>query len=145
MQKGSIASINISKKKGGKKHPVVEASLGSRGIKGDGHSGDWHRQVSLLSAESIRTINLQGIEAVPGDFAENITTSRLPLKKLQVGDIIKVGNDKASLEVTQIGKQCLHPCRIYYQLGSCIMPQEGVFCRVRKPGDIKVGDKLEIV
>ena len=45
---GKIVSINISKKKCQKKKPVREVLLNDYGIIGDGHSGKWHRQVSLL-------------------------------------------------------------------------------------------------
>ncbi len=113
------------------------------GIKGDGHSGNWNRQISLLSYESIKNIKNKGINAKPGDFAENITTLGINLKKLRIGDILTLGSeDKVKLEVTQIGKKCPSPCSIYYLMGSCIMPDEGVFCRVIKPGKIKVGDEI---
>ena len=46
--KGRIVSINISKKKGQRKKQVKEVLLNDYGIIGDGHSGKWHRQVSLL-------------------------------------------------------------------------------------------------
>jgi len=141
--KGEIISINVSKNKGSKKKPVDEVTINEHGIEGDGHSGNWHRQLSLLSYESIKDINSKGVGASPGDFAENITTSGIDLKRLQIGDILIVrGEDGVRLEVTQIGKECPKPCRIYYLMGSCIMPQEGVFCRVLQPGRIKVGSKI---
>ena len=143
---GKIESINISGKKGSKKRAVRNAYISKKGIDGDGHSGDWHRQVSLLSAESIQRVIDEGIEVKPGDFAENLTVSGLELTRLEVGDTLKIrgsGNkEEVILEVTQIGKQCPKPCSIYYQMGSCIMPEEGIFCRVRKTGNIKTGDKI---
>ncbi len=141
MEKGRIVSINSASKKGMKKKPAIEANLDANGIKGDCHSGKLHRQVSLLSVESIEKVNRNGLSAGPGDFAENITTRSLRLEKLKVGDIIKVGRE-AELEVTQIGKDCIKPCSIYYQIGSCIMPREGVFCRVIKAGYIKLNDPI---
>jgi MOSC domain-containing protein YiiM len=157
---GKIVSINISKDKGGKKSPVNDVILNNQGIEGDGHSGDWHRQISLLSMESIVEVNNKGVEAIPGDFAENLTVSGMNMNGLKIGDRFEIKNlepdgkpgDKESknktsqengsviLEITQIGKECLHPCRIYYQMGSCIMPQEGIFCKVIEPGKISVGD-----
>jgi MOSC domain-containing protein YiiM len=54
-----------------------------------------------------------------------------------------LGNEEeVKLEVTKIGKECPRPCRIYYLMGSCIMPEEGIFCKVVKPGKIKAGDKI---
>ena len=149
--RGKIASINISLQKGEKKKPVKEAFINELGIKGDGHSGDWHRQVSFLSYESIESFNQKGsINTSPGDFAENITTRGVDLIGLKVGDILAIMDEnsearsskKVILEVTQIGKECITPCSIYYQVGSCIMPKEGLFCRVIKTGKIKVGNSI---
>jgi len=177
MAKGRVVSINISGKKGEKKIPTGEVFLDKYGIKGDGHSGNWHRQVSLLSIESIKKIQKEGVNADPGDFAENLTTEGIQLNKLKIGDILIVGEDRdllidrkvgssrlyncqrkttleklvvekddfkngVILEVTQIGKECTHPCKIYYLVGYCIMPKEGIFCRVIKMGNIKNGQSI---
>jgi len=146
---GTIVSINISKDKGGKKSPVQDVVINKLGIEGDGHSGDWHRQISLLSMESIVEVNNKGVEANPGDFAENLTVSGMDMTGLKIGDRFEVKNAEPDgkntivmLEITQIGKECLHPCRIYHQMGSCIMPQEGIFTRIIEPGSISVGDSI---
>ena len=49
------------------------------------------------------------------------------------------------LEVTQIGKECHDKCAIYYQVGECIMPKNGIFTRVLKGGKVKVGDKCTLI
>lgn len=141
---GKIVSINISKDKGGKKSPVGYVILNDQGIEGDGHSGDWHRQISLLSMESIDEVNNKGVKADPGDFAENLTVSGMDMTGLKIGDRLEIRNVNGNviLEVTQIGKECLHPCRIYHQMGSCIMPLEGIFSRIIEPGKILVGDMI---
>lgn len=209
---GKIFSINISNKKGEKKVPVGKAYINETGIEGDGHSGNWHRQVSMLSLESIKEMKERGVEANPGDFAENLTTEGIRLDRLKIGDVIiicskdylkdisfhetknykkrncKEGKsleeslgkhsleqsdiintisvstkntkdlrdlkgiegiesieaicikkDTVVLELTQIGKECVHPCRIYYVIGYCIMPREGIFCKVLKPGKVEEG------
>jgi len=140
---GKIISINTNSRRGEKKTPVKEALIDEYGIKGDGHSGKGHRQISLLSYESIKDINKKGVNTGPGDFAENITTEGIELKKLEIGEIIGIG-DKVILEVTQIGKECPKPCEIYYIVGYCIMPEEGIFCRVLKPGKIETGSSIFI-
>ena len=35
-------------------------------------------------------------------------------------------------------------CAIYHQVGDCIMPREGVFCKVIEGGSIAPGDTIEI-
>lgn len=49
-----VVSVNISEKKGMRKHPVPYIDVRLRhGIVGDAHAGDWHRQISLLAVESV--------------------------------------------------------------------------------------------
>jgi len=141
--KGKIESINISKDKGQKKTRVEEVFINEDGIEGDGHSGKWHRQISLLSRESIQQINKKGANAKAGDFAENLTISGIDLKKIKIGDILSIeGREKIELMVTQIGKECHNPCNIFHQVGYCIMPEEGIFCKVITTGRIKTGDNV---
>lgn len=49
-----IAAICISDVRGIQKHEIPEAFLKKDwGIEGDAHAGNWHRQVSLLSVDSV--------------------------------------------------------------------------------------------
>ena len=204
---GKIHSINISEQKGVKKNPVNKAVIDSKGIQGDGHSGDWHRQVSFLPLESILSFNsVAKMETKPGEFGENITTSGVDLKQLKIGDRLMILKPDAGisdiisgiefkgkeelrskeelntkeglgakkelgaeeeldtkkelsikeefftaqnfpessvvLELTQIGKECHTPCRIFYEVGRCIMPTEGIFFKVIKTGEIMPGDDV---
>ena len=66
------------------------------------------------------------------------------MNKLPVGQRLTVG-DEVLLEVTQIGKECHDKCAIYYQVGECIMPKNGIFTRVLKGGKVKVGDECKLV
>ncbi|MBU2598209.1 MAG: MOSC domain-containing protein, partial [Actinobacteria bacterium] len=110
---------------------------------GDAHSGKWHRQVSLLSKESINKMRKKGFNISSGSFAENITTEGIDLLKISIGNRLKIGND-VILEVSQKGKVCPRPCSIYYKIGDCIMPKEGIFAKVIKPGKVKAGDIIVV-
>jgi cyclic pyranopterin phosphate synthase len=139
---GKIISINISTRKGEKKTSVQSAVLKeNHGIVGDAHAGDWHRQVSLLAAESVDKMRGRGIELHPGDFAENLTIEGIDLKGLKIGQRLKIGSE-AILEITQIGKECHNGCAIKQQVGDCVMPREGVFAKVVVGGEIKTGDQV---
>lgn len=141
---GNVYSICISKKKGTRKKPVAKAMVRPDwGIEGDAHSGMWHRQVSLLAWERIKNFPAKGIKAMPGIFAENITTQGLDLKKLEIGDRIII--NEVVLEVTQIGKECHTSCEIKKLSGKCIMPKEGIFARCIREGMLRKGDKVSVI
>lgn len=143
-QRGTVVSVNVSDRKGVRKTPTDSVSLVlDRGIEGDAHAGDWHRQVSLLAQESIDKMVEKGLDVTSGDFGENVTMTGIDLPALPLGTTLKVG-DGVVLEISQIGKVCHTRCAIYYQAGDCVMPREGIFGVVREAGDIKVGDTVEI-
>ena len=79
----------------------------------------------------------------PGAFAENITTEFIDIPNLQIGSQIKIGQD-AVLEITQIGKECHSKCAIFVKIGDCVMPKEGIFAKVIKPGKIFEGDEVVV-
>ncbi|MBI4687625.1 MAG: MOSC domain-containing protein [Nitrospirae bacterium] len=142
---GKIISINISDKKGVRKKRVDEAVLRENfGIEGDAHASEkWHRQVSLLAAESIKKMQDLGLKVDSGDFAENITTEDIDLVSLPLGTRLTIGKD-IEVEVSQIGKECHQRCAIYYQAGDCVMPKEGIFVKVLKGGVVRKGDEIVI-
>jgi len=140
--KGTVLSVNVSTEKGTVKRPVKSIELTQRGIEGDAHAGQWHRQVSLLSQESIDRFSTQvGREFTPGEFAENITTRGIDLSQVALLDQFGIG--ETHLEVTQIGKTC-HPdgCAVFDQVGKCVMPKEGIFLRVLEGGAIEPDDTV---
>ena len=138
MQKLEILSVNISDKKGIVKSPVNSIIIDEKGIVGDAHAGVWHRQISLLAQESIeRAEEKAGRKFPPGTFAENLTTQGVELAKTSILDRF-VYHD-IEMEVTQIGKKCHSTCAIGKQIGDCIMPAEGIFCRTIRGGEIKPG------
>lgn len=146
MSSGKIVAISISKKKGIPKTNVQSAKLMENfGIEGDVHAGNWHRQVSFLALESIDKMREKGLPNLrPGAFAENITTEFLELPDLEVGTRIKIGKD-AILEITQIGKECHSKCAIFFKVGDCVMPSEGIFAKVIRSGEILIGDEIKIL
>ena len=139
-----IKSLNLSEKKGTIKLPVEEAEITETGFLNDAHAGRWHRQVSLLAVESIRKAEVQNKRAFNfGDFGENISTEGFELHKTRVLDRFQSGN--VLLEVTQIGKKCHNGCEIMKISGNCIMPLEGIFCRVLGTGTLRVDDVLAYI
>ncbi len=140
-----IIAVCTSEKKGQKKKVIKEGILKEEyGLVGDAHADSgWHRQVSLLAQSSIDKIRALGVDVGPGDFAENLTIEGMELFTLPIGTRLGVGQDIV-LEVTQIGKECHDHCAIYKQVGTCIMPTEGIFTRVIKGGTVRAGDELKL-
>jgi len=138
-----ILSTNVSLEKGTVKKPVDGIELSEIGIEGDAHSGTWHRMVSMLGVESFNKFSEKAGRKIKfGEFAENITTEGIELFKTAPLD--RFCNDDISLEVTQIGKECHgDSCAIFREVGSCVMPKEGIFVRVIRGGILKAGDVLE--
>ncbi len=158
MLMGTIVAVCVSEAKG---TPKVNRRRGllvvGRGLHGDAHAGDWHRQVSLLAVESVDKMRAKGLDVGPGAFGENLTTQGLDLVSLPVGTLLTIGPAAGPaatpaqlppgplLELTQIGKECHTRCAIYYQTGDCVMPREGVFTRVLRGGTLAAGDDIEVL
>lgn len=141
-RRGRVIAVCTSLNKGTIKKNVGAGTLIEEfGIEGDAHGGFAHRQVSLIAAEDIETMKAKLPDLVPGSFAENLTTEGFDLSTLKIGDRLTVGGD-CLLEVSQIGKECHTKCQVFHLTGDCIMPKKGIFCRVIKGGEVKVGDEI---
>ena len=144
MTQVKIKSLNLSEKKGTIKLPVDAVEITETGVKSDAHAGHWHRQVSLLGVESLKKAEEQNNRKFNfGDFGENITTEGLELYKTNILDRFVSGD--VVLEVTQIGKKCHKGCEIMKISGNCIMPVEGIFCRVIQTGKLQVSNELAYI
>ena len=144
--RGRIKAVCISEKRGIAKKPIEEAELvEGYGIVGDAHAGNWHRQVSILTAEVIDDFRAKGAEVSDGDFGENLIIEGFNVRELPAESLFFVGKeDGAVLRLTQRGKECHSHCHIYNSVGDCIMPREGVFTEVIKGGRIRVGDEVRV-
>lgn len=141
---GKVLAVCISAVRGVQKENQGAALfIAGYGLDGDAHAGDWHRQVSLLSADEIAAFNARGAAVEPGAFGENLVVEGIDFRTLPVGTLLRCGD--VLLEVTQIGKACHHHCAIFHKMGDCIMPREGIFARVLEGGRIAVGDEMTII
>ncbi|MEL7625022.1 MAG: molybdopterin-binding protein [Clostridiales bacterium] len=141
---GIVRAVCISDVRGIQKHDIGSARLSPDwGLAGDAHGGNWHRQVSLLSYDKIQEFNARGAGVDHGAFGENLVVEGLDFRQLPVGTLLYCG--EATLELTQIGKECHSHCQIYHKMGDCIMPREGVFAKVIKEGVVNAGDVMTAV
>ncbi len=137
---GKVVAVCLSEERGTVKRNVVAGYLKEGyGLVGDAHAGS-DKQVSLLALEDIQKACAEkGIEASPGDFAENITTSGIDLVSLPVGTRLQIG--EAVVKATRIGKE-KNIVHTYNYKGVSILPQCGVFASVEKSGHVRSDDKI---
>ena len=141
---GVIIAVCASQKRMDPKRDVGDGYLREGyGLVGDAHAGLSEREVSLLAWESIERLSKEhGVDAGPGDFAENLTTQGLDLVSLPLGARLRIG--EAVLEVVQIGKPP-HVAHTYNFQGLSILPTEGIFCRVIEGGRVRKGDEIAVL
>ena len=141
---GTVKALCISDNKGEQKKPVESAIFRADfGIESDAHAGDWHRQVSLLLDSDIESVRTKGLDNLSdGAFAENVIVSGVDINSLGLGTRLRLGKDVV-MSISQIGKTCHTPCRIFYLAGDCIMPRLGLFARVEAGGRVCPGDPVE--
>ncbi|MCI8452045.1 MAG: MOSC domain-containing protein [Eggerthellaceae bacterium] len=141
---GTIRAVCTSETKGIQKSERERVELRPDwGIGDDAHAGAWHRQVSLLAYEKVADFKARGADVDNGAFGENLVVEGIDLRNLPLGTRLRSG--EVELELTQIGKECHARCAIYHQMGDCIMPREGVFCRVITGGTLAPGDPLDVI
>ena len=138
-----VISVNLSPKKGTPKYAVNESNfIKDFGMQGDGHAGNWHRQVSLFDISSMNSLSAIKRAACEESFSENITTQGIELHTLDIGTKIEIG--KTILEITQIGKEFVKDSSLHTPR-EIIMHKEGIFCVVLKTGKVKVGDVVRVI
>ena len=139
---GKIHSISLGTQKGMPKSSVDRAYLREgHGVEGDCHAGPGNRQVSLLARENVLALKEKGIEAEPGDFAENIATEGLDFSDIRIGSRLKVAD--SLLEITEIGKSEWSKGDYSFQ-GIALVARSGLFARVVTGGWIHPGDSINV-
>ena len=141
MIKGEIHAVCASPERGTAKERISEGILvEGRGLSGDAHFGFYKRHVSLLALERIEALNEEaGIGAVPGSFAENITTRGVDLSAVPVGAEARLGS--ARIRITGRGKP-EHGPGDYSFHGHAPLAREGLFAEVVESGHIAEGDEI---
>ena len=84
----TVYSICVNEERGKLKHEIPAGKfIENKGISGDGHQGDWGRQVTCLNYGSLVRSNAEHqLNMGPGDFAENVLIDGMDQLNLQPGD-----------------------------------------------------------
>ena len=137
-----VISISSSPGRGTPKYPVDEGNfIKDFGMEGDGHAGNWHRQVCVFDVSSMDSMSAEERAACEETYSENITTRGIELFTLPVGTKLEIG--ETLLEITQIGKDFVKDPSLHTPR-EVIMHKEGVFCVVLKSGKVKSWDSVRI-
>jgi len=137
-----VHALCIAPERGVLKREVAAADfIAGWGLAGDGHGGDWGRQVTCLDWESVLRSNAaHGLTMGPGDFAENVTIEGFAALELRPGERFRLG-ETVVLEVTQIGKPQVDSV-VTRTFGVSLLPEIGRFCRVITGGTVRPGDPV---
>jgi MOSC domain-containing protein YiiM len=131
MNSGRLVQLNVSRG-GVPKHAVPAARVFFDRLEGD----DWNdkrfhgrpgQAVCLYALELIEELNREGFPLFPGALGENFTTSGLDYRKIQPGQLYRVGED-VILRITKVRT----PCRTIAVYGSGIL-------RALYDADVKAG------
>ncbi|RYD06428.1 hypothetical protein N752_03640 [Desulforamulus aquiferis] len=137
---GKVVSINISPTRGIEKSQIESVNIiKGWGLAGDGHGGNWERQVSIFPIEALELVPPEKKdEVLNGGYTENITIAEVDLANFCVGSKIKIG--EAIIEILHIGKE------EYKEHGRpYIVSREGRFGKVVDGGLVRVGDDARLI
>ena len=138
-----VISISSSPGRGTPKYAVKEGKfIKDFGMEGDGHAGNWHRQVCVFDVSSLDSMSPDERKACEETYSENITTKGIELHTLPVGTKLEIGD--TILEITQVGKKFVKDPSLHTSR-EVIMHKEGIFCIVLKTGKVNIGDRVRIV
>lgn len=168
MSSGTV--VAVSRDAGHRFSKVNQSSirlLAGLGVEGDAHLGATvqHRsrvaqdptqpnlrQVHLIHVELLDELRAAGYEVRPGDLGENVTTSGLDLLGLPQGTVLLLG-DEARVEITGLRNPCLQIDAFRTGLlkklvgrdeTGTLVRKAGIMGVVRAPGEIHVGDRIEV-
>jgi len=140
---GKIYAVCVGKKRSVPKERVKAGFIrAGHGLEGDAHAGPSRRQISLLAWERVVAVNGEtNLGAVPGDFAENITTTGIDWSAVPVGSLIGIGT--VEIRVVERGKP-EHGPGDYSFHGLALLAKEGIFAEVIESGYIVEGDTIGV-
>lgn len=150
---GEVHQINVSKG-GVPKLAVPEADVNESGVVGDVqadrvHHGHPDQALCLFSLEVIEGFQAEGHPIAPGSAGENVTISGLNWSDVVPGVRMTIGT--VAIEITHFATPCAKNARWFAdgnfnRMHAKRHPGESrVYARVIEGGEIKRGDRVELV
>jgi MOSC domain-containing protein YiiM len=154
LAKGTLASINIS---GGgvPKRRVSGVKVARLGLQNDAqndkvHHGGPDRAVCIYSLQKVLALRAEGHPIEPGSVGENLTVDGLVWELIMPGVRLRIG-DSVLLEVTSFTSPCKTIRRAFIdgrfvRISQKVHPGwSRVYARVIDEGDLKIGDRVEVL
>ena len=158
---GVIAQLNISS--GGlPKRAIVEGWISPLGIEGDLHAhpgihGGPQKAILIVASEVVDALTARGYPLFYGALGENLTTRGIDIRRIRIGDQIRVGG--AQIEITEPRGPC-SALDIYGEslkgeiydrqvreldFSSPHWGMSGFYARVTAEGPVRLGDAVSLV
>lgn len=152
---GRIASVNVSPG-GVPKRPVDSAWVGRLGLDEDAHNepepmhGGPDQAVCLYATEAITRVAADGHEAFPGAYGENLTIEGIDWGSLRAGDVLVIGEDELTLELTKPSAPCQTIAHWFVErriarISPNLYPEDARwYARVLVEGRVRPADHVEV-
>ena len=114
-------------------------AIPGEGLEGCAHANPPKREVLFVSVEHLESV---GVE--PGVVRENLTVEGTDVEQWPIGQRVKVG-DEAIFEITMVCDPCERMEAIREGLRAELQGRRGMLARVLEPGEVAVGDPVELV
>jgi MOSC domain-containing protein YiiM len=110
------------------------------------------RQVHLVHRELFDELREKGLEIVPGDIGENVTTSGIDLLALPRGTLLRLG-ESAIVEVTGLRNPCIQLNHFRDGLMEAVLDKDaegnlirkaGIMSVVLAGGEVRPGDPIDV-
>jgi MOSC domain-containing protein YiiM len=111
----------------------------AKGLEGCAHANPPKREVLFVSAEHLESVGLD-----PGVTRENLTVEGTDVEQWPIGQRVKVG-DEAVFEITMVCDPCQRMEAIREGLRGELEGKRGMLARVVEPGEVAVGDLVELL
>ena len=158
---GTIVQVNISP--GGlPKRAIAEGWITPLGVEGDLHAhpnihGGPMKAILMIAAEVVDQLVARGYPLFYGAMGENLTTRGIDIRRIRIGDRIRVGG--AQLEINQPRGPCsaldvygeslkleIHDRKVnQLDFSSPRWGMSGFYASVVAPGPVRMGDAVSLV
>ena len=113
-------------------------AIAGEGLEGCAHANPPKREVLFVSAEHLDSV---GVE--PGAIRENLTVEGADVQRWPIGQRVRVGD--AVFEITMVCDPCHRMDELRQGLRAELDDKRGMLARVVEPGEVAVGDAVELL